>query len=162
MSPAAQYYSRPPSRPQSSPLTQPALQPHMNLTENAPSAAQPVQQNFSQSYTTPVKSFYSDTYHAIGSSGNKAFTPTAAVVGASAGVVAPSKVLGNLPPQQQVVVENKSSGLTGAHPATDVKMPEAGAMDCVQGDIPDVDTDSAGMMETLMRNLQRAARQGQV
>lgn len=133
----------------------------MNLTENAP----PVQQNFSQSYTTPVKSFYSDTYHAAGSSGNKAFTPAVAVVGASAatqGVVAPSKVLGNLPPQQQVVVENKPSALTCSNLATDVKVTEDGAMEGVQGDIPDVDTDSAGMMETLMRNLQRAARQGQV
>lgn len=118
-------------------------------------------QNFSQSYSAPVRSFYSDTYHAVGSVGRKVVTPGAATPVA---VAQGGAVLGVLPPQQQVVVGSKSDGFPGANIAmADTKMAEAGAMEGVQGgDIPDVDTDSAGMMETLMRNLQRAARQGQV
>ncbi|KFZ03998.1 hypothetical protein V502_10492 [Pseudogymnoascus sp. VKM F-4520 (FW-2644)] len=163
MSPAAQYYSRPPSRPQSSPLTQPALHPHINTAENVPPALPA--QNFSQNYSAPVKSFYSDTYHAVGSLGNKAFAP--AIVDASVttqSAVAPGPVLGNLPPQP--VVENKLHGFDGSAIAAAAPETGSGAMEGLHaglnGDIPDVDTDSAGMMETLMRNLQRAARQGQV
>ncbi|OBT44892.1 hypothetical protein VE00_04738 [Pseudogymnoascus sp. WSF 3629] len=163
MSPAAQYYSRPPSRPQSqsSPLTHPALQPHMNATaaavENMPPPAPAAVQNFSQSYSAPVRSFYSDTYHAVG---RKGVTPAAATPVA---VTQGGAVLGVLAPQQQVP-GSKSDGFTGADVVmADTKMTDAGAVGGVQGgDIPDVDTDSAGMMETLMRNLQRAARQGQV
>ncbi|KFY40591.1 hypothetical protein V494_03427, partial [Pseudogymnoascus sp. VKM F-4513 (FW-928)] len=161
-SPAAQYYSRPLSRPQSSPLTQAALQPSMNAVENAP----PVTQNFSQGYSAPAKSYYSDTYHAVGSApgGRKGVVPAPAVTA--------GPVMGNLPPQPQsqpqtVVVDTKPTGVNGVNVAmtTDAKMAEPVAMQGLQGipgDIPDVDTDSAGMMETLMRNLQRAARQGQV
>ncbi|KAL5352844.1 hypothetical protein ACLOAV_002792 [Pseudogymnoascus australis] len=163
MSPAAQYYSRPPSRPQSSPLTQPALHPHMN-SENAPPAPAAAQ-NFSQNYSAPVKSFYSDTYHAVGSLGNKAFAPAAAAVVATSaathGAVTAASELKNLPPQQ--VVESKPNMFAGANVSMmETKFPESTAMEGMHGDIADVDTDSAGMMETLMRNLQRAARQGQV
>ncbi|OBT98424.1 hypothetical protein VE01_03087 [Pseudogymnoascus verrucosus] len=158
MSPAAQYYSRPPSRPQSSPLTQLALQPQVNAAavENVP----PPVQNFSQSYSKPVKSFYSDTYHAVGVVGRKGGV---AAVATPVAMAHGGPVL-SLPPQQ--VVETKSNSFTGAPVALETKIPDsaaAGAMDGVQmGEIPEMDTDSAGMMETLMRNLQRAARQGQV
>ncbi|KFZ07409.1 hypothetical protein V501_06481, partial [Pseudogymnoascus sp. VKM F-4519 (FW-2642)] len=169
MSPAAQYYSRPPSRPQSSPLTQTALQPHMNAAaaaENVPLVAPAAVQNFSQSYSKPVKSFYSDTYHAVGVVGRKGGVGVAAPVPAAVNGVLVAQggpVLGVLPPQQ-AVVDRKSNSFTGAPVAVETKIPDTtGAMDGVQvGEIPEIDTDSAGMMETLMRNLQRAARQGQV
>ncbi|KFX97465.1 hypothetical protein V490_02773 [Pseudogymnoascus sp. VKM F-3557] len=153
MSPAAQYYSRPPSRPQSSPLTQAALHPHLGSGENvAPAPAQ----NFSQSYNAGVKSFYSDTYHAVGKK-------------ASQGAVAQTQgpVVGGLPPPQQVTEQPKIEAPNNLAVDTTKTIPENPAMEGIQtsllhGDIPDVDTDSAGMMETLMRNLQRAARQEQV
>jgi hypothetical protein len=133
----------------------------MNATaaavENVPPPAPAAVQNFSQSYSAPVRSFYSDTYHAVG---RKGVTPAAATPVA---VTQGGAVLGVLAPQQQVP-GSKSDGFTGADVVmADTKMTDAGAVGGVQGgDIPDVDTDSAGMMETLMRNLQRAARQGQV
>lgn len=132
-------------------------------SENAPPAPAAVQ-NFSQNYSAPVRSFYSDTYHAVGSLGNKAFAPPAAVVDTSAathGAVTAAPVLKNLPPQQ--VVESKPNVFSGANVSMmETTLPESTAMEGMHGDIADVDTDSAGMMETLMRNLQRAARQGQV
>lgn len=158
-SPAAQYYSRPQSRPQPSPFSHPALNNHVIPTTYAQNTPSP--QNFSQNYSAPVRSFYSDTYHATGTSTAKAFMPTATDTGAikstptqNAPLCSQPQLAANTPGG----LDSSSVAIVSAGAGTDTvnrteKKPDAY--------ISDIDTDSTGMMETLMRNFQRAARQGQ-
>lgn len=166
-SPAAQYYSRPPSRHQSSPPVQPAPAPNQYSTPAAmhtPTASSsPSAQNFSQNYTAPVRSYYSDTYHATGAPLGKSFAAAASI-----GVPAAQKEAGQKPmfAHQQAFAGSVTGGLNVvkeggeiAGMVTNGNEVVEGKDSGVSGDVPDVETDSTGMMETLMRNLQRVARQ---
>jgi hypothetical protein len=144
-SPAAQYYSHARTQPPQQSAPAPSPFAPTTIPVSAPNA------NFSQTYTPPIRSFYSDTYHATGVPLMKGFAGAGAEgkEGNAKGVFAHQAYFANQTELAgQVLGEDGRDGEGAAAVGG-----KSGA------DVPDVETDSTGMMEALMRNLQRVARQ---